>query len=152
MVADAWDGAFIKQCTINFIDACAGASKNIAVAKDTIGIAGNADVVAYIGHDGLMDFRLANTPEKQDGRKRETIILACKSKQYFIGIIKQTGAKPLLWTTQLMCPEAYTLDAAITGWLNKETDAQVHHRASVAYSKYQHCSVKAAGGLLATGY
>ena len=152
LVADAYDGAFIKQCTTDFIEACAGARKDTAILKDTLGIAGNASVLAYIGHDGLMDFKLTNTPHKQDKQQREAIILACKSKWYFADIIQKTGAKPLLWTTQLMCPEAYTLDAVLSGWMKKETDAQIHLRAASAYSKYQHCSVKAASNLLVTGY
>jgi hypothetical protein len=153
LVADAYDGEFIKQCTIDFLDACAGKQQQkLVVNKDTIGIGGNAQLLAYIGHDGLMDFKLDSFPKQANKNKREAIILACMSKQYFTDIIKRTGAKPLLWTTQLMCPEAYTLDAALTGWLNKETDKQIHQRASAAYSKYQKCSVKAAGGLLATGY
>lgn len=153
LVADAYDGQYIKLCTTNFLAACAGKNqKKTIFNKDTIGIGGNAQLLAYIGHDGLMDFQLDSVPRPQNSNKREAIVLACMSKQYFTSIIKQTGAKPLLWTTQLMCPEAYTLDAALTGWLNKETDKQIHQRASTAYSKYQKCSVKAAGGLLATGY
>lgn len=152
LVADAYDGAFIKQCTSDFIEACGGSKKDTTILKDTLGIAGNASLLAYIGHDGLMDFKLTNTSSKKDKQQREAIILACKSKWYFANIIQKTGTKPLLWTTQLMCPEAYTLDAAINGWLNKETDAKIHLRAATAYSKYQHCSVKAASNLLVTGY
>jgi hypothetical protein len=152
LVADAYDGAFIKECTTDFIEACAGAKKDTTILKDTLGITGNASLLAYIGHDGLMDFKLTNTPAKKDKQQREAIILACKSKWYFANIIQKTGAKPLLWTTQFMCPEAYTLDAALSGWLKKETDTQIHLRAASAYSKYQHCSVKAASNLLVTGY
>ncbi len=153
LVADAYDGEFIKKCTADFLEACAGKQQQkLTVSKDTVGIGGNAQLLAYIGHDGLMDFKLDSIPHRANTSKREAIILACASKEYFAGTIQQTGAKPLLWTTQLMCPEAYTLDAALTGWLNKETDQQIHQRAATAYSKYQHCSVKAAGGLLATGY
>jgi hypothetical protein len=153
LVADAYDGEFIKLCTTNFLAACAGKEQQkIVYQKDTIGLGGNAQLLAYIGHDGLMDFRLDTIPTQQNKNERQAIILACKSKQFFASTIQKTGAKPLLWTTQLMCPEAYTLDAALTGWLNKETDKQIHLRASAAYSKYQHCSVKAASGLLATGY
>jgi hypothetical protein len=152
LVADAYDGEFIKQCTLNFLESCSGNLQKVIIAKDSLGIGGNAQVLAYIGHDGLMDFKLNNVYKPQDKRNREAIILACKSKQFFSNIIQQTGAKPLLWTTQLMCPEAYTLDAAISGWLNNETDIQIHHRASLAYSKYQKCGIKGASGLLTTGF
>lgn len=153
LVADAYDGEFIKDCTIHFLKASSGnEKKKMIIEKDTLGIGGNAQLLAYIGHDGLMDFRLNEQFLPANNLNRSTIILACKSKQFFAPIIKQTKAKPLLWTTQLMCPEAYTLDAALNSWLKNEGDIQVHQKASEAYSKYQHCSVKAAKGLLATGY
>lgn len=153
MVADAYDGAYIKQTMTDFVNAAAGAINNtIIVNKDTVGINGNAAMIAYVGHEGLMDVALDSFPSLHDTRKRDVVILACESKQYWTAALKKNGANPLLWTTQLMCPEAYTLHAAITGWLNNESAADIHRRASEAYSKYQQCSVKAAGRLLATGY
>lgn len=153
MVADAYDGAYIKQTMTDFVHAAAGTENNIVVTgKDTLGINGNAAMIGYIGHEGLMDIALDSFPRQHDMRKRDAVLLACESKQYWAGILRKSGANPLLWTTQLMCPEAYTLYAAITGWLNNESAAQIHLRASQAYSKYQQCSVKAAGRLLATGY
>ena len=153
MVADAYDGAYIKNTMADLCNASAGAiNATVVYAGDTLGILGNANMIAYIGHEGLMDVSLDSVPPKRDTRKRDAIILACESKQYWANILHKTGAKPLLWTTELMCPEAYTLDAAIIGWLNNETDVQIHNRASEAYNKYQKCSVKAAAQLLATGY
>jgi hypothetical protein len=153
MVADAYDGAYIKNTMADFCNASAGAANGMVVyGGDTLGILGNANMIAYIGHEGLMDVSLDSVPAKRDARKRDAVILACESKQYWGRILAKTGSTPLLWTTQLMCPEAYTLDAAITGWLNNETNTQIHQRAAQAYSKYQKCSVKAAGQLLATGF
>lgn len=153
MVADAYDGAYIKQTMADFLNAMAGATAaTVIIGHDTLGIAGNAAMVAYVGHEGLMDVSLDSFPPQRDVRKRDAVILACESKQYWYKIMQKSGANPLLWTTELMCPEAYTLHAAITGWLNNETAQQIHARASQAYSKYQKCSVKAASVLLATGY
>ena len=153
MIADAYDGAYIKKCTEDFLSSCAGGKQEkIILEKDTIGIGGNAKLLAYIGHDGLMDFTLDSLYKQQDRTKRECVILACKSKQFFRYHIQQAGAIPLLWTTELMCPEAYTLDAAIDGWLQNKSSQQIHALAAAAYSRYQHCSIKAAGNLLVTGY
>lgn len=63
-----------------------------------------------------------------------------------------SAATPLLWTTNLMAPEAYVLSAAIDGWLKKESDEQIRLRAADAYNKYQNCGVKAARTLFATGW
>ena len=113
---------------------------------------GSADLLAYIGHNGLMDFQLSSVPKKRDEEKREAIILACASKSYFTEPLRSTGAQPLLWTTNLMAPEAYILSAALDGWLNRETDEQIRLRGAKAYSTYQRIGLRGASGLFATGW
>jgi hypothetical protein len=156
MVADAWKGARIKPCTIDFLK---GASGNL---NDTITTTDNgktlliptvdADMVCYVGHDGLMDFTVDNPPVQKNGASKDVIILACASKLYFKEVIKTAGANPVLWTTNLMGPEAYTLKAAIDGWLLHETGAQIVERAAVAYDKYVHCGINGARRLFTTGF
>ena len=153
LVADAYDGSAIKQCTVDFLTAAAGGFNSSQQADAAVlNIGGSAQLLAYIGHDGLMDFSLDTYPEKQNEAKRETIILACISKRYFGEAIKKAGAHPLLWSTGLMSPEAYTLEAAIAGWLQKETSQQIRQRAAQAYHRYQHCGIKASTNLLVSGW
>ena len=153
MVADAYQGKEISQTTMDFLDAAAGKPGEKLNAGDVeFHTGGSADLVAYIGHNGLMDFKLPSHPTRRDDRQRRAIILACASKQYFSPALKQSGATPLLWTTNLMAPEAYVLSAAIDGWIKKEGDEQVRLRAADAYHKYQQCGVRAARGLFATGW
>lgn len=114
LVADPYDGRYIKQCTIDFINACAGLSKDtLIIDNKIIGIEGNAKLIAYIGHNDLMDFKLPDNYKNKDNKKRDAIILACASKQYFTPYLKSANANPILWTTNLMCPEAYTIHDAI---------------------------------------
>ena len=113
---------------------------------------GGAQLITYIGHDGLMDFQPTSVSHKHDEEKRDAIILACASKNYFADALRPTGARPLLWTTNLMAPEAYVLSAAIDGWLNKETDEQIRLRAAKAYNRYQNCGLQSANKLFATGW
>jgi hypothetical protein len=157
LVAEAYRGSYIKQATQDFLAAAAGAAgETINVSYDnrsaTLHLGGSASVIAYIGHDGLMDFRLTSFPKKRDNEKRQAIILACASKGYFAEPLRSTGASPLLWTTNLMAPEAYILAAAIDGWLNKETAEQIRLRAAKAYNQYQNCGLKSANKLFATGW
>jgi hypothetical protein len=56
----------------------------------------------------------------------------------------------LLLTTGLMAPEAYTLHAAIEGWLKNETGAQIRERAAQEYHKYHKCGIKGARNLFYT--
>jgi hypothetical protein len=157
MIADAYRGKEISQAIWDFLEAASGkAGEQLSVThgnrKITFNSSGSADLVAYVGHDGLMDFTLQSTPAARDQRKRKAIILACVSRKYFAKPLELTGAEPLVWTTGLMAPEAYILSAAITGWLQQETDEQVRARAAKAYNTYQNCGLKAANNLFATGW
>lgn len=153
LIADAYDGRNIKDCTIDLLRACSGAKKDsITIDNKKIGLLGKAEVVAYIGHNGLMDFSLQGKTENTDGVTRQAIILACASRQYFKYQIKSTGANPLLWTTHLMAPEAYTLHDALATYINGGTDEAVRESAAAAYNKYQKCGLKGAKRLLVTGF
>lgn len=157
MIADAYQGKEIAQATWDFLEAASGApgqEVNVAIGsrKLTFHTGGSADLVAYTGHDGLMDFTLESTPQARDDKKRKAIILACVSKKYFAKPLERSGAEPLVWTTGLMAPEAYILSAAIDGWIRKETDEAIRVRAAQAYNSYQHCGMRAANGLFATGW
>jgi hypothetical protein len=99
-----------------------------------------------------MDSPLPRIPQQKDNTPRQVIILACASKSYFAGSIRSSGAYPLLWTTNLMAPEAYTLKSAIDGWILQEDNEKIRDRAASAYDKYQHCGFKAAHSLITTGW
>lgn len=153
LIADAYDGALIKKATINFLKSCAGTySDSILLKEEKIYIGGSANLLSFIGHDGLMDFNLEEKFKQADTLKRESIILACISKRYFAPHLEETGATPLLWSTGLMSPEAYTLKAAIDGWIKNESAAQIRTRAAAAYHQYQKCGMKGARNLLVTGW
>ncbi len=154
LIADAYRGREIKSAVGNFFSYAAGSLPETISLDDgtSINAGGSSELVVYVGHDGLMDFALDRYRYAADTKQREVMILACASKQYFADALRWTGAKPVLWTTHLMAPEAYTLEAALAGWINKETGEQIRIRAAAAYNKYQHCGEKAARNLFATGW
>lgn len=153
LVADAYRGKEISQATWDFLEAAGGKpGEKLKIGDVEFHTGGSANLVAYVGHNGLMDFKLADQPKRRDDRKRRAIILACASKSYFSPALQESGATPLLWTTNLMAPEAYVLSAAIDGWMRKESDEQIRLRAADAYNKYQNCGVRAARALFATGW
>ncbi len=153
LIADAYDGEYIKKCTIDFLNSASGIVKdNILLEDKSIGIAGNADLLAYIGHDGLMDFELNDKFVNSDKKKRDVIILACYSKMFFGPHLAKANVNPLVWSSSLMAPEAYTVHDAILGYVAQENNEQIRSRAASAYAKYQKCSLKAARNLLVTGW
>ncbi|HEX6096960.1 MAG TPA: hypothetical protein VF432_11600 [Thermoanaerobaculia bacterium] len=125
LTADAWRGSRIREAITSFLERAS---------------MGGADVVAYIGHDGLMEFDVAPRVHRAASKPR-SIVLACASLQYFSAHLERAGSAPLLLTTGLMAPEAYTLTAAIDAHVR---GGDVREAAAQAYHKYQKCGVKAA--------
>ena len=155
LVADAYQGSEIKSAVTDFLSAAAGITlQSIHVklnsAEISIAAGGAADVLAYVGHDAFMDFQIPPISGTKRSNPRRTIILACASKAFFGPYIRETGAEPLLWTTGLMAPEAYTLKAALSGWIAHEDNEAIRQRAARAYDKYQKCGARAALRLFAT--
>ncbi|MGA8622454.1 MAG: hypothetical protein WB660_28525, partial [Candidatus Sulfotelmatobacter sp.] len=133
----------------------AGASPETIVAPPSavrLTIRGGSNLVAYVGMTASWISVFLLSP------KRKTRFIATRSSwpasasnislTYFVA----GGAYPLLWTTNLMAPEAYTLKSALDGWIGGENNEQIRDRATGAYDKYQKCGVRAARRLFATGW
>lgn len=153
LIADAYDGQFIKNTTSDFLYSASGQFKDtIIVDGKAIGSNGNANLISYIGHDGLMDFSLDDVYHNEDQKQRDAIILACYSKRFFSPLLQDCKVNPLVWSSHLMAPEAYVIHAALEGYAQAETNEQIRTRATQAYAQYQKCSIKAARNLLVTGW
>jgi len=156
LVADAYRGGEIKQAVEDFLAAAAGLQPAIefdgTAGGKPVHIEAKADLVVYVGHDGLMDFSLQHSFQGGKEGGRQAIILACASKAYFADELRRAGAEPLLWTTGLMAPEAYTLKAALDGWIAGESKEQIRRRAAAAYAQYQKTSQKAVLRLFASDW
>ena len=151
LIADAYDGLHIRTAVEDFLLA-ANHQKGSSTEYNGKGLnlGGTADLVAFVGHDGLMDFDVDLNYLIKEKKSKSTIVLACASRDYFGPQLQKAGATPLLGTTNLMAPEAYTLEAALAGWLKGETGAQIHERAAQAYNRYQKCGIKGARNLFYT--
>ena len=153
VLAEAFDGARMDAAVGHFFDAAAG-RLSCAVAwgkrpRQVLLLAGRgADMVCFVGHNGLMDHTPASFPRRAHARGPTcAVVLACKSNAHFAAPLRQAGCTPLITTSGLMAPEAYTLDAIIRSWAAGADAAGVHLRAAEAYAKYQKCSLKAAKAL-----
>jgi hypothetical protein len=145
LVADAYRGREIKRAVGDFLAAAGGRSAaRLRQGDDSIGIYGAADLVVYVGHNGLMEFDVAQPEREAKAGAKQAMVLACKSKPYFGPRLAKLGCRSVLLTTGFMAPEAYTLEAALAGWLAKESGAQIRDRAARAYHKYQKCGLKGA--------
>jgi len=153
LIADAYRGSKMRETVRDFFSAASGERvEDITIGQVILQGLGNANLIAFVGHNGLMDFRMETSPEKADDQPRDAVILACASKSYFAPALRKAGATPLLWTSNLMAPEAYILHDAIEGWIRGESPQRVRTRAAAAYAKYQKISQRSAENLLVTGW
>lgn len=153
MVADAYRGREIKQAINDLIYAGAGYEHDtVMINGKCIETASGASLLAYIGHDGLMEFDLDEIPKSKDNLEREAIILACISKEYFSKYVVAAKMYPLVWTTGLMAPEAYTLGFALEAWIKGGSREVIRNEAANGYNTYQKCGINGAKRLLVSGF
>lgn len=149
LVADAWRGREIRRCLQGYVRAAAGEDvEEVRVGDVTLKAGGASALVAYIGHNGLMEFEV-EWVARQPQTPKPAITLCCLSQSYFAGRLRQAGARPLLSTTQLMYPGAFILHDALEAWLRDRDGHSVREAAGRAYAKNQGISVKAASGVFA---
>lgn len=138
LTADAYRGTAIAQCISDFF---------AALTNDEP--LDRLPLVAYIGHNGLMDFKLPAAAIAKAGPGREAIILCCQSQQFFTAPLRKANAKPLLTTTQLMYPGGFILRTALDGWIARKSSEKIRLRAAAAYASNQKISIKSAAGIFA---
>ncbi len=152
LIADAYDGAYMKSCLQDFLQSAAGTKKGrIAIGTDTLEAWGGADLVGFNGHNGLMDVDVP-IPTLSDGLKRDAVVIACASHGYFADPLQKIGGFPLLTTTNLLAPEAYVMRAVLDGWGELKSGADIRLAAGAAYNKYQKCGLHGATRLFKTGW
>lgn len=153
MVADAYDGEFMDETLLGFFQAGAGyPGDSVMVDSSYYYTSGSAELVAFVGHNGLLDHPLYDTFSRKDTLTRQAIMLCCAATANFTPYLETAGMHPLLWTTNLMAPEAYTLHDAIETWLNGGDGKAVEMAAATAYNKYQKCGMRGALNLFDTGF
>jgi hypothetical protein len=139
IVADAYRGMNIKECTADFF-AALGSETPVA----------DFPLAIYVGHDGLMEFPLPAEATAKRGPGRPAIALCCESQKYFGPHFAAVNAKPVLLTTQFMYPGGFLVREAANGLVAGEKPGQILQRAAAAYARNQKISVRAAAGVFTT--
>ncbi len=154
LVADAYRGREIKSCLTDYFAALAGRhAVTLSVGGATVEAGGAAGLIAYLGHNGLMEFNVpVPAPAPVAKEPRRAIALCCVSQSYFRAGLEKTGARPLVLTRQLMYPAAQCLRDATAAWLEGADAAACTVRAAAAYAANQKISRKAAAGVFASGF
>jgi len=156
IVADAWDGAKLREATMCFLRYAAGHSRESVSAEGPRGMlalaaGGGSHLVCYVGHDAFMDFQIKRPPGRsRSAAPRNSMVLACKSRAYYTKYLKRGGSEPVLMTNGLLAPEAYLVDAAVRSWAAGDSRERIEAAAAVAYHTYQKCGLGAAKNLFAS--
>lgn len=151
LVAEAWRGDEMKQAISEFYFYAAGERPLPLTIKQaqTIKAGGDAQLVVFIGHNGLMDIESRIFPpkkpkEKPRYSKNQAAVFACQSLSYFKKPLEDIGARPILLTTGNMAPEAYVLEALLESWRVGNSAEQRRERVAKAYHEYQKCGLSGA--------
>jgi hypothetical protein len=156
VVADAYDGARMEDALRDFLSAASGsmdATADVGTGANAIAtrLGGASDLVCFVGHNGLMDKPLAEWPRRTGAAGPQgAVVLACRSRAFFLAPLREAGCPPLLTTTGLMAPEGYVLEAALSSWGNGDPPDKIRNAAAEAYARYQRIGRAAAARLFAT--
>lgn len=152
VIADAYAGDEMNLCLEDFFSNLAETLNDSVKINDTVFIDLNkADLVAFTGHNGLMDNGI-NEKINKSATPKDAVVIACISHSYFKERLNYVNAYPLVTTKSLMAPEAYVISAIINSWANMEDDRTIFISAASAYSTYQKCSLNAAKSIFKTGW
>ena len=145
LLAEAWQGRQIAASISRFLEMTRGQhAETVRVDGREIAAGGAAHLVAYVGHNGLMDFEVpALRPGAESGAPRVAVVLACESDFFFSKLIRPHAA-PLVTTASLMAPEAYVLEAVVASWFGGASPGEVVESAAGAYGHYQKISIRSA--------
>lgn len=151
-VADAYRGDRMKKCLTDYFAALSNENNSEFNFLDKkIGIEGNADLIVFNGHNGLMDTSI-ESPNNVHTFAKDAIAVACISFDYFKEYYEKVNAYPLLNTKNLLAPEAFVLENVFDAWANLKDEEAIHHAAGSAYNQYQGCGLKGAERLFQAGW
>ena len=150
LIAQAYDGKYINDTVDDFISYSAGKqSASFLINKTKIEAGAKANLVVYVGHDALMEWSWRNylpdswrwytlsKAEQEKQKSRYAAVFACKSQKYFTPPLSRLGITPLILTLHRMAPEAYSIHAMISSWLDGEAKDVIRLKVATAYSQYQ---------------
>ena len=131
LTAHAYRGDRMAKCLEHFFTKSRDAGKN--------------ELIAFIGHNGMMDaLPVIPAPAPEGDEASESIVLACLTQSYFPKPLQAMNSKPLLLTKSLMYPGAFILHDALEIWLKGGSKIEIREAAAKAYAQNQGISVKGA--------
>jgi hypothetical protein len=141
VVASAWRGVQIDRAIEAYLaDVFGHAPRLVAADEKILRAGGAAHLVAYVGHNRLMDrppfdfaeaARAAGEPDAQKG----TIAVACASARYLARGVAARARVPLLMTSDLLFAGSHGFEGAVRAFLDGAPLADIRLAAARAYAE-----------------
>jgi hypothetical protein len=138
VVVRGWRGTAIDRALAAYAADLSG--KSVVTVKlddgSEIAAGGAAQIVAYSGHNRLMDVAAYDWPAPPKEAKG-TIAVACKTAQYMADRVPGATRVPLLFTRDFLFANAAPVEAAILAFVDGGKYAAIRERAAGAYAAVQ---------------
>lgn len=113
----------------------------LAAYATSLSAAGGAHLVAWVGHNRLMDLESFTWPAASSDAKG-VIAIACATAPYMKQAVSSATRVPLLMTTDLLFANAAPLEATILAFANGKSYATMRLDAATAYAGVRKREVK----------
>lgn len=139
VVAQAWRGRSIDAALARYAEDLYGTrAQAIALADGTtIAAGGDAHLVAYVGHNRLMDlpaFDWRAVAAQADDRARGVIAIACHTAPYMQEVVPTSRQVPLLLTRDFMLASAAALEGAALAFAKDGDYAAIRRGGAQGYA------------------
>ena len=139
VVAQAWRGTAIDRALARYAEDLYGARTQTITLADgtTLAAGGDAHVVAYVGHNRLMDldaFDWRAIAARGDQRSRGVIAIACHTAPYMQGVVPGPHQVPLVLTRDFMLASSAALEGAVVAFAKDGDYAAIRRGAAAGYA------------------
>ncbi len=135
LVIHAWRGKAIDAALAAYAkDVSGGAPRDVVLDdRSVLHAGGAAQLVAWVGHNRLMDLDTFAWPEP-GAEAKGTIAIACHTAAYMEAEVSGSTRVPLLMTRDLLFANAAPLEAVVLAFANGHGYAKIRSDAAVAYA------------------
>ncbi len=135
IVVHGWRGKAIDQALAAYASDVSGGASRALVLDDrtTLAAGGAAQLVAWVGHNRLMDLEAFAWP-KPGTAVTGTIAIACHTAAYMEAEVSGATRVPLLMTRDLLFANAAPLEATVLAFAGGGGYTKMRSAASVAYA------------------
>jgi hypothetical protein len=147
IVIHGWRGKAIDRALDAYAtDAAGGAARTVTLDDGTtLRAGGAAQIVAWVGHNRLMDLETYHWPTPT-GAARGTLAIACETAAYMEADVPAETRVPLLMTRDFLFANAAPLEAAVLAYVGGGGYAEIRHAAALAYAGVQRSTLQHVAG------